>query len=99
MGIYDFDVSLDHKLMATMAGKVVKIWDYQSGVLLKTFQYETYGFSRVKFTPDGKKLLVTGDDAQYKRHLLILDTDTYEVVKNVSGNAVYTWCLAQTVLS
>ena len=94
MGIYDFDVSFDHKLMATMAGKVVKIWDYQSGVLLKTFQYETYGFSRVKFTPDGKKLLVTGDDAQYKKHLLILDTDTYEVVKNVSGNAVYTWCLA-----
>ena len=94
MGIYDFDVSLDHKLMATMAGKVAKIWDYQSGILLKTFQYETYGFSRVKFTPDGKKLLLTGEDAQYKKHLLILDTDTYAVVKNISGNAVYTWCLA-----
>lgn len=102
-GIYDIAVSPDQTMVVTAANKVVKIWDYHSGLLLKTFLYNGYDFSRSRFTYDNKSVLLTCRDAQYKEHILILNSQTYNITNDIEVN-VGSWGLVfsadgQTVYS
>ena len=51
--------SPDGKRIATVSiDKTIKIWDFASGLLLKTIYANVDGFSYISFSPDSKTILI-----------------------------------------
>jgi WD40 repeat protein/serine/threonine protein kinase len=67
-------ISLDETIMATVSNSNdVRLWDARSGQRLLTLQGPEEGVSDVEFTPDGKQVVVGGQDGKVYFYVLSLD--------------------------
>ena len=62
--------------------KTIKIWDSNSGGLLKTFEGHTDNVTSVNFTTDGKKILSSSKDKTVK----LWDSETGKQEINMIGH-------------
>ncbi|MFN7928197.1 MAG: caspase family protein [Blastocatellia bacterium] len=99
-GIYDVDVSPDQQLAVSLTDEELKIWEYQSGRLLKTWRHPNkLRYSRCRFTPDGRYILMVGGNAYGgDTQLTVLSTQTLELAREIKPTTgkIGTWLLVVT---
>src|SRR5437667_2789591 len=90
-GAEGFDVSPDGKEIwaANAQDATVSIIDTARKRVTQTLPITVKGANRLKFTPDGKRVLISGLDAGADSNLVVLDTGTRKEVKgfNLGGGS------------
>jgi YVTN family beta-propeller protein len=78
-GSEGFDVSPDNReiWVANAQDGTLSVIDIRSKKVVQTIAANTHGANRLKFTPDGKRVLVSGPE------LVILDAATRQVIKRI----------------
>ncbi len=86
--IADIGFSPDGKRVAVAGGKIVRIWDVESGDLFQTIRGDmsrtSYGNANsVAWSPDGKHLLVGVSDYRAHGNIRVYSTDNFDEISEV----------------
>ena len=90
---YNFTISPDEKILAAASGKVIQLWDLQTGAKLRTLKADIsdrYEWGSLTFSPNGKTLAVVISTIRPSSTLAIdsiwlWDVQTGELLKTLEG--------------
>lgn len=75
--------SPDGKIIASRSGGSIKLWDINTGKLLRTLGAHSQSVNAIAISPDGKTLASGSDD----RTIKIWDLNTGELLRTLAGHA------------